>query len=154
MSKRPETGPMQFGSDWTGIFIRGDNAGGYALSLRELLDGTDTAMHRLVVEDLLRTLQGRDSEVVQRLPEWERVGAITDDEKKRLQRSFDERLHHLLLNVGFHLVGRDLGRDDNGLYHKVTAKIGDKIGVRTVYVPSNTHAWSDAMVGYIVEAFC
>lgn len=25
-SGRPETGPMQFGDDWPGIFIRGDNA--------------------------------------------------------------------------------------------------------------------------------
>lgn len=24
--KRPETGPMQFGDDWPGVFIRGDNA--------------------------------------------------------------------------------------------------------------------------------
>lgn len=23
---RPETGPMQFGEDWPGVFIRGDNA--------------------------------------------------------------------------------------------------------------------------------
>lgn len=23
---RPETGPMQFGNDWPGVFIRGDNA--------------------------------------------------------------------------------------------------------------------------------
>lgn len=23
---RPETGPMQFGDDWPGVFIRGDNA--------------------------------------------------------------------------------------------------------------------------------
>jgi hypothetical protein len=24
--ERPETGPMQFGDDWPGVFIRGDNA--------------------------------------------------------------------------------------------------------------------------------
>jgi hypothetical protein len=28
---RPETGPMQFGPDWPGLFIRGDNAMGYAM---------------------------------------------------------------------------------------------------------------------------
>lgn len=37
---RPETGPMQFGSDWPGIFIRGDEALHYvsiiALTLAEL----------------------------------------------------------------------------------------------------------------------
>ena len=36
---RVETGPMKFGDDWTGVFIRGDNAGGYALALSALLDG-------------------------------------------------------------------------------------------------------------------
>lgn len=25
-AERPETGPMQFGDDWPGVFIRGDNA--------------------------------------------------------------------------------------------------------------------------------
>jgi hypothetical protein len=32
---RPETGPIQFGDDWPGIFIRGDNAMGYANLLEE-----------------------------------------------------------------------------------------------------------------------
>ena len=36
--QRPETGPMQFGNDWPGIFIRGDNALlGYALPLEQAL---------------------------------------------------------------------------------------------------------------------
>lgn len=35
---RPETGPMQFGDDWRGIFIRGDTAGWMAMKLKSLLD--------------------------------------------------------------------------------------------------------------------
>src|SRR5258708_6381349 len=36
---RPETGVMQFGDDWPGVFIRGDNALlGYAPHLRVILD--------------------------------------------------------------------------------------------------------------------
>ncbi|MFA6049953.1 MAG: hypothetical protein WC761_02030 [Candidatus Paceibacterota bacterium] len=35
---RPETGPMQFGNDWPGVFIRGDNAGYYAMQLNSVLD--------------------------------------------------------------------------------------------------------------------
>jgi hypothetical protein len=35
---RPETGPMQFGGDWPGVFIRGDNALGYALALRRAIE--------------------------------------------------------------------------------------------------------------------
>lgn len=31
---RVETGVVQFGNDWPGVFIRGDNALGYALALR------------------------------------------------------------------------------------------------------------------------
>ena len=38
MSNRPETGPMQFGEDWPGVFIRGDNAMAYALNLRQIAD--------------------------------------------------------------------------------------------------------------------
>jgi hypothetical protein len=40
-ASRPETGPMRFGGDWCGVFIRGDNAAGYALALGLVLDGHD-----------------------------------------------------------------------------------------------------------------
>jgi hypothetical protein len=32
-SARPETGPMAFGDDWPGVFIRGDNALMYAKAI-------------------------------------------------------------------------------------------------------------------------
>lgn len=35
---RVETGPVQFGNDWPGVFIRGDNAAYYAMTLEGLLD--------------------------------------------------------------------------------------------------------------------
>jgi hypothetical protein len=35
---RPGTGPMQFGDDWPGVFIRGDDALGYALALRRAVE--------------------------------------------------------------------------------------------------------------------
>ena len=31
---RPETGPMKFGGDWRGVFIRGDNAFAFAQALK------------------------------------------------------------------------------------------------------------------------
>lgn len=34
---RPETGAMQFGNDWPGVFIRGDNAAHYAMMIDTLL---------------------------------------------------------------------------------------------------------------------
>ncbi len=38
MQKRPETGPMRFGADLTGIFLRGDDAVPMAIHLRSLLE--------------------------------------------------------------------------------------------------------------------
>jgi hypothetical protein len=43
MNRRPETGPMKFGDDWTGVFIRGDNAGSAAFMLRRPLKLAETA---------------------------------------------------------------------------------------------------------------
>lgn len=34
---RVETGPVQFGDDWPGLFIRGDGAANYALNLQQLV---------------------------------------------------------------------------------------------------------------------
>lgn len=36
-AQRPETGPMKFGDDWTGLFIRGDNALYYATQLNAII---------------------------------------------------------------------------------------------------------------------
>ena len=38
---RPETGPMKFGDDWTGVFIRGDRAFGLASILETLKQGME-----------------------------------------------------------------------------------------------------------------
>lgn len=35
--QRVETGPIQFGDDWPGTFLRGDTAAGYALYLSQML---------------------------------------------------------------------------------------------------------------------
>lgn len=34
---RPETGAMQFGDDWPGVFIRGDNAVHFAMHLQSAI---------------------------------------------------------------------------------------------------------------------
>jgi hypothetical protein len=38
---RVETGPIQFGDDWPGVFIRGDACAYYNLLLAEILNKTD-----------------------------------------------------------------------------------------------------------------
>lgn len=35
---RVETGPVKFGDDWTGTFIRGDNAANYSMHLEMVID--------------------------------------------------------------------------------------------------------------------
>jgi hypothetical protein len=37
--KRVESGPVQFGNDWPGTFIRGDDAAHYAMSLDRIING-------------------------------------------------------------------------------------------------------------------
>lgn len=41
--KRVECGPIAFGNDWPGLFIRGDTAAFYAMYLRALIDETPSA---------------------------------------------------------------------------------------------------------------
>jgi hypothetical protein len=38
---RVETGPLKFNDDWTGVFIRGDNAIYYGMQLKEVLRQTE-----------------------------------------------------------------------------------------------------------------
>lgn len=62
---RPETGPMQFGNDWPGIFIRGDNAAWYAMCL----DNLDSPMHRAALVSLatlLRSSNVNEDPIVQK----------------------------------------------------------------------------------------
>lgn len=70
---RPETGPMQFGNDWPGVFIRGDNAMGYLLMLRQIqecLPADDLALANIMgLQSLINDLGGcdaRTSPVVQK----------------------------------------------------------------------------------------
>lgn len=60
---RVETGPIVFGNDWPGTFIRGDNAFNYAQHLLNVLDGERPSLlsySRLTVYALLDVLQSSD----------------------------------------------------------------------------------------------
>jgi hypothetical protein len=59
---RPETGPMQFGDDWPGMFIRGDDAAWMAHSmlaaaqaLSDIADGQINAEYLKVYAEKLRS---------------------------------------------------------------------------------------------------
>jgi hypothetical protein len=59
---RAETGPMRFGDDWCGVFIRGDNAAGFGLALGLVLDGkmspAQDAIYRMQLRGLIDLLSG------------------------------------------------------------------------------------------------
>lgn len=57
---RVETGPIQFGDDWPGVFIRGDRAGWLALKLGEAMSHIPEAQLflRLEVQGLINLLGG------------------------------------------------------------------------------------------------
>ena len=54
---RVETGPVQFGDDWPGVFIRGDNANYYAFMLEKALSGEIDVIEEMTIKDLIKTLQ-------------------------------------------------------------------------------------------------
>lgn len=58
VEQRVETGAVQFGDDWPGTFIRGDNAAYYAMCLDALLHGQADVFQRVAVSSLLEDLKG------------------------------------------------------------------------------------------------
>lgn len=58
---RVETGAIQFGDDWPGIFIRGDHAAYYAMCLNTIMDehseASSDAIARLHVGGLIELLE-------------------------------------------------------------------------------------------------
>ena len=56
---RIETGNIQFGDDWVGLFIRGDNCAGYVWDLQMILeDEKVNPIIRIRLESLLDLLKG------------------------------------------------------------------------------------------------
>lgn len=60
--ERVESGPVQFGDDWPGVFIRGDNAAYYAMMLNTLLsmksrdESPEAGIERMVLTGLVELL--------------------------------------------------------------------------------------------------
>lgn len=66
---RVETGPVQFGTDWPGVFIRGDNAMAKAMLLHDIITGTISAEHARIgltgLYDTMRSaLEGHGGELL------------------------------------------------------------------------------------------
>lgn len=59
---KAETGSMQFGDDWPGLFVRGDNAFGYMLALKTVVDGQDyTGFYKLQLRGFIQMLESSDA---------------------------------------------------------------------------------------------
>ena len=59
---RVETGVVQFGDDWPGVFLRGDNAAYFGMALEQLLNGATDPITRNTLSglcDLLKSSQQR-----------------------------------------------------------------------------------------------
>ena len=55
--QRVESGPIQFGDDWPGTFIRGDEAAYFAACLASVLAGTADNTEKYVSQNLLEELR-------------------------------------------------------------------------------------------------
>ena len=56
VDKRVETGPVKFGDDWTGLFIRGDSAFGLMMNLKSILKKDLNFLERDSLEGLIELL--------------------------------------------------------------------------------------------------
>jgi len=79
---RPETGPIQFEDDWTGVFIRGDNAFRF-LMVCESLDAKNpsSAIGLKELKELLRSCINNNEECLQ-LKSISDCVRSTDEEKR------------------------------------------------------------------------
>ena len=82
--ERVETGPIMFGDDWPGVFIRGDNAHYYAMALQTVLvSGTEIGvLARIVIPQIVKLLQASDCRNNDAFSGWHKDGS--DEEKPRV----------------------------------------------------------------------
>lgn len=59
-SERVETGPIRFGDDWPGVFIRGDNAFYFGMILRSYMEGDRSPINEAVLKGLVANLSSCD----------------------------------------------------------------------------------------------
>lgn len=70
--ERVETGVIQFGDDWPGVFIRGDNAFYLAVHLLGLIKHSEDEISRSAMVGLYELLRGAQVENAGGLPSMEK----------------------------------------------------------------------------------
>lgn len=100
---RLETGVVQDGDDWPGVFIRGDSAANFAFALRSLIeraqegeDFTDMmAVHgAMELTDLLESCQVAANPDVQRIAAWNRRTHPEGEVREALERIAENGPEH------------------------------------------------------------
>jgi len=85
-NKRPETGPMRFEDDWCGVFIRGDQAHGFAFAIEQLLSTQQESkdfsvlLARTQLENLKKLLQS-SSQKSEPMNKWQSMKKFIECEK-------------------------------------------------------------------------
>ncbi len=101
---RVETGTVQFGGDWPGVFIRGDNACHWGFSLATFLssDRADAMLpiERMIIKGLAQTLLSCEVDNGQG---GGLQAALALDEKLKRERALDELTK----------LGQEMGEYDN-----------------------------------------
>lgn len=78
---RPETGPIKFGDDWTGVFLRGDDALHFSVAIEKALKTIGIhmdVMMRMTLNDLVAVLRactegpGVSQASIQELKAWQK----------------------------------------------------------------------------------
>lgn len=66
--ERVETGVVRFGDDWPGYFMRGDNAMGFAITLKQYLDIQEKRMSAPSEQFLFQALRNFSNEILEDVP--------------------------------------------------------------------------------------
>lgn len=79
---RVETGPVQFGDDWPGVFIRGDNAFGYVMELQNAITKMPECLEKMQAKWLCELL---GSAVVNPIKPPEKIKIPTIDGENEIE---------------------------------------------------------------------
>lgn len=124
---RVETGPVQFGDDWPGIFIRGDNAFGYAMELQNAMTKMPECPEKMQMKFLCELLGGAVVNPIK--PEKIKVPTIdgeTEIEAMRFTEENKDQVYSWAKSIQKN-VYRDFSEDNKPILRIITIFDGEMI---------------------------
>jgi hypothetical protein len=93
--ERVETGVVQFGDDWPGVFIRGDDAFNYANMLKAVLHSTEAgSIARVATKELIDLLESSNvNNQSKATPQTNDIQTQKRNENERRNKATDNRLY-------------------------------------------------------------